>query len=203
MVLPIKSVGMSWLSDADLRAVLDNATQETRARYVAENFGRVCPHLHLPHFDGVFAADTLPAHRPGYRMLIVNSDPQHKDGQHWMAYFQTPEKAEFFDSMGHPIHTYPSIHAWLRETPLRPVFTNNYRLQGPNGLCGAYCYFYLSRRIHSPSREAVFFESCPPFTFLDSGDDQLMTEEDLRSYLTMNDLRVFHYLRDNLSLLTQ
>ena len=145
---------MSWLSDKDLEAILSDSTlQETERRdqlanFVGTHFGSVCHHF-IPHFDGVFPCDRLPEHRPGYRMCVINSDPHHKPGRHWLAYFQTPRICEFFDSMGRPMSTYPLICDWLRKALKQPVYANAYRLQGPNGLCGAYCYYYLTSRIHT------------------------------------------------------
>jgi hypothetical protein len=64
-----------------------------------ERFNR--DHVCLASFQGVFSRDTLPS-KP--RLLICNTDPSDKPGQHWIAiYVDKNLRGEFFDSFGrHP-----------------------------------------------------------------------------------------------------
>ena len=196
---------MAWLSNKDLKAMLANSTRDARYQFIAEHFGLICPHLNLLNFEGVFASDMLPPHKHGARMLVVNSDPRFKAGQHWLAFYQSKDNVcEIFDSMGRPIHCYPDINNWLRDVIKPPCSINNYRIQGPNGLCGAYCYYYLTRRPHTSDRETVFFpEHGPPFTAITHQDEPLLSEADIASYLRINDDRVYHYFQNDLDFMTR
>ena len=49
-------------------------------------------------FQGVFSADTLPE-KP--RLLVGNTDPSDKPGNHWIAVFvDSTGRGEYFDSFG-------------------------------------------------------------------------------------------------------
>jgi hypothetical protein len=49
-------------------------------------------------FQGVFSVDTLPINP---RLLVCNTDPSYKSGQHWIAIFIDERGiGEFFDSFG-------------------------------------------------------------------------------------------------------
>ena len=58
----------------------------------------------MSHHRGVFPSDGLPTYRfKRPRFLIANTDPHHKPGRHWVAfYFPKKGPAEFFDSAGQP-----------------------------------------------------------------------------------------------------
>jgi hypothetical protein len=55
---------------------------------------------HQPNFQGVFSSDTLPT-TP--RLLVCNTDPERKPGQHWIAISVDKNgRGEYFDSFGRP-----------------------------------------------------------------------------------------------------
>ena len=55
----------------------------------------------VQRFDGVYAADRLP-NDP--RLLVCNTDPSHKLGEHWVAIYVDEEGryGEYFNSFGRP-----------------------------------------------------------------------------------------------------
>lgn len=107
-----------------------------------------------PYFLGVFPADRLPQVRRRPAGLIVNADPAHQPGSHWLAmYFGTDDNDEFFDSYGQAPRTYRS--SW--EAVLRPGYLYNSRsLQGRRTtVCGHYCYYYLAQRFRGRSLNQI------------------------------------------------
>ena len=58
----------------------------------------------IPHFLGVFAADTLPdpevAAQNAPTAFVVNYDPHELPGSHWVACRIAPHAVEWFDSFG-------------------------------------------------------------------------------------------------------
>ena len=90
---------------------------------------------------GVLAADELSLiKRPG--AYIVNTDPSHLPGQHWIAlYISANGSIEVFDSLGyHPNH-YPFLKTYLEGK----LFTYNDKRwqQSGTSTCGQFCLFYL------------------------------------------------------------
>lgn len=51
-------------------------------------------------FGGVFPCDGLPAHKAGFLYFIVNLDPKHLPGSHWIAIAFKKDIALYFDSYG-------------------------------------------------------------------------------------------------------
>ena len=95
-------------------------------------------------FLGVFACDRLPAHLPRGRrplLLICNTDPHYKPGQHWIAIcIDERSHGEYFDSYGREA---PQIFRnFLNKNCIRWI-RNNVRLQSAiSSFCGHYCVFY-------------------------------------------------------------
>lgn len=94
-------------------------------------------------FIGVFPSNRLPPKLPTKRplLLICNTDPHNKPGQHWVAiYIGNNGTGEYFDSLAMP--------------PLKPFVkfltrfcnewtTNDKQLQSViSRFCGHYCVFY-------------------------------------------------------------
>ena len=99
--------------------------------------GRVCALDQLP---------TVIRHKP--KLYIVNSQPRHRPGRHWLAlYFPKVGYAEFFDSLGHE----PSYYHWRLERYLKrqgDTYKRNesrYQQVGTN-TCGQFCLYYAYQR---------------------------------------------------------
>jgi len=113
-------------------------------------------------FLGVFAADEIPDCASTTRTttaacFVANTDPAHKAGQHWVAFYMPPSPArlEFFDSYG----LTPADYAFpsRRLPPEDRIFTNCVMLQSlTSNVCGHYCMIYLLLR----SRGVTHFQVC-------------------------------------------
>ena len=102
-----------------------------------------------PYTGRVCALDQLPkrvTHRP--TLYIVNSQPGHKPGKHWLAlYFPRVGPAEFFDSLGHG----PRYYSWRLERYLKRqggyyIYNKRRYQQAGTKTCGQFCYYYAHQR---------------------------------------------------------
>jgi hypothetical protein len=101
-------------------------------------------------FLGVHAADRAPLHLPVAASeypcaYVVNTDPEHAPGKHWVAFYATsPGQLEFFDSYGRPPLAYPHIRLPANVVQIN---YNGIELQSRRStVCGHYCIFYLLKR---------------------------------------------------------
>ena len=96
-----------------------------------------------PVFGGVYPGDKLPARlHPGKRLYIANTDPAHKPGQHWVAFYFDPSGiCSYFDSYGLP-PLRQSFVTFIERNACEWIY-NNKRLQhARSNLCGHYCLFF-------------------------------------------------------------
>lgn len=105
-----------------------------------------------PLFVGVFAADTLPRRLNNYpALLICNTDPISKPGQHWIAFFIDKNGVgEYWDSYGFP----PLVahHKRFLNRLCKKWTYNHSSLQAIDSMvCGEYCVLYLVHRAHGYS----------------------------------------------------
>lgn len=89
-------------------------------------------------FQGVYSIDTLPE---SPRLLVCNTDPSHKPGEHWIAlHVDSRRRGEYFDSFGRKpprvIEDYMNEHCvdWLFNTKQLQSVVSSY--------CGFYCCYY-------------------------------------------------------------
>lgn len=96
-------------------------------------------------FGGVFARNKVPTiPKRKYISYVVNTDPSHKPGEHWVAFFFTPSEVYYFDPYGIPPARFERI---LNSRRKRHYFGR--RLQGLGQTCGHYClYFILCMQTH-------------------------------------------------------
>ena len=105
-----------------------------------------------PLFEGVYAADTLP-HRLHKKpaLIIANTDPISKPGQHWIAiYVDEHGVGEYFDSYGMP----PIVrqHRTFLNKICKQWTINTKSLQAiDSNVCGQYCVLYLIHKAHGYS----------------------------------------------------
>ena len=98
----------------------------------------------VAQYRGTFSCDTLPHGVTG--LMIANTDPQDKPGEHWIAIYLSPDgkHGEYFDSFGR--RPPPIFETFLNDNCL--IWTCNSRqLQSVvSNMCGYYCiYFCLLR----------------------------------------------------------
>ena len=93
-------------------------------------------------FDGVYAYDTGRDMVNEPSLIIVNTDPSNKPGQHWLLLFFHGGKCQFFDSLGHEIEHYPKLLKFVHIFTDRILYSGK-RIQPNNtSVCGQYCLFY-------------------------------------------------------------
>lgn len=96
-----------------------------------------------PLFQGVFAADKVPfskLNRLGQWAIIINTDPAHRPGQHWVAAMKKNGKCYFFDSYGQAPSSYQN-RLW---NPLNRCSRSHKDYQQTySTVCGDYCLFFL------------------------------------------------------------
>jgi hypothetical protein len=98
------------------------------------------------YFLGVFSLDKLPSEIDYPCAMVVNTDPSHEKGEHWVAFhFDENRYGEYFDSYG----------KWPDDPILSKFLAKNGRiwcghsvqLQGFNTtVCGQYCIEFLTRK---------------------------------------------------------
>ena len=101
------------------------------------------------NFIGVFACDQLPSETTLSRplALVVNTDPSHRGGRHWLAiYIDRNNTGSFFDSFGNPPERFSdTIVKFLREN-CTMIRHQTLQLQSKcSAVCGQYCIFFLNR----------------------------------------------------------
>ena len=102
------------------------------------NGDRVCREM----FQGVFSADTLP-NRP--RLVICNTDPSYKPGQHWIAiHVDGNGRGEFFDSFGRRPNQL--FERYMNEHCISWVYNTRQLQSLISSFCGYYCIFYCMFR---------------------------------------------------------
>lgn len=76
--------------------------------------------------------------------VVLNTDPSHKPGQHWVAISIDPISniVYYFDSLGDHPRNYKYIYSLLNKFK-EFVIVNNQEYQKKDGLCGLYCINFL------------------------------------------------------------
>ena len=109
--------------------------------------------LTASQFEGVFAADQIPKHVRSYPAgMIINTDPSHLPGEHWLAlHFPSAKEVEFFDSYGFPPVAYGNHFTKALED--KQVTRNRKSLQSADSnVCSYYCLL--------PAHSSVTRRSC-------------------------------------------
>ena len=55
------------------------------------------------YFDGIYSSDTLKEIEGKPNLIICNTDPSTKPGEHWVLFFFNEISVDFFDSLGRDI----------------------------------------------------------------------------------------------------
>ena len=95
------------------------------------------------YFDGIYSSDTLKEIVEKPDLIICNTDPSNKPGEHWVLFFFKENSVDFFDSLGRDIKYYGSVFLDFIEN-----FVTNYKQSLKrtqpiqSDLCGQYCLYY-------------------------------------------------------------
>ena len=93
-------------------------------------------------FRGVYSCDTLPRNVCG--LIVCNTDPHDRPGEHWVAMYVDGERGEFFDSFGRP----PTrvFKDFMNFNCKRWIFNDRQLQSICSRFCGHYCVFYCILR---------------------------------------------------------
>ena len=109
----------------------------------------------VSNFIGCFAEDEVKSlvftSFPAY--LIINLDPSHLPGSHWLAMRVDRTCVEIFDPAGFELMNWPRIPCSLlklihRLTSNRSLLISRQTQSSTSTLCGFYCMFYVVLRQH-------------------------------------------------------
>jgi hypothetical protein len=93
-------------------------------------------------FQGVYSSDTLP---PTPRLLVCNTDPKWKPGEHWIAiYVDKNGRGEYFDSFGMPPNKHFECYMNLKCS--RWTFNRKQLQSRISSFCGYYCCLFVILR---------------------------------------------------------
>ena len=129
---------------------------------------------------GTFAADQHPKHVPRDRAwgLIVNNQPAHKPGEHWVVVYGSMDgEVHMFDTAGrHPKDIYRPWVQWmvdkLRKAPIR---YNKHKAQPPfTSVLGFHCLHYLWLRKKENQKSPL--HACSGRTSIDSHSAQVWND---------------------------
>ena len=102
---------------------------------------------HIDEYIGTFPRDKLPKIKKYPSALILNTDPSHKPGQHWVAiYINKNGFGEYFDPYGlEPL--WDDFKIFLDENCPNGWTYNNITIQAINSInCGQFCYTFIILR---------------------------------------------------------
>ena len=133
------------------------------------------------YFIGVYSIDTLPKKLSSYpAALIINSDPSHLPGQHWVALFvESKCVAEYFDPYG--ISPIGQIYKFAQRVSSTLIF-NKWWIQPPDSSsCGLYCLYFLVAR----SNGTTFKDFLKHFKDYDWSSNENLLEQWIQSNLKL------------------
>lgn len=109
----------------------------------------------VPQFGGVFSSDEIPSYKKEDlpKLLVVNTDPSHEEGTHWIALYLHPKLHlnEYFDSYG-----YPPVVTSIKKALGKDYIYNDRQLQSFfSDVCGQYCVHYCIQRSNGLSLYSI------------------------------------------------
>lgn len=96
------------------------------------------------YFDGVFSYNTLKNIKEKPGLIICNTDPSYKPGEHWVLFFfDSEDSVDFYDSLGKDISYYGDEFLKFILRFAKNITQCEKRTQPINSsLCGQYCLYY-------------------------------------------------------------
>ena len=74
------------------------------------------------NFDGIFSINTLKEIKEKPTLIVCNTDPSDKAGEHWVLFFFHDNTVDFYDSLAHEITYYGSEFIYFVKR-----FANNFK----------------------------------------------------------------------------
>ena len=96
-----------------------------------------------PMFGGVYPSNQLPTKiPPNKRIYVANTHPANKPGEHWVAFYFTPEKiCIYFDSYGLP-PLLKNFKHFIERNAMNWIYNTKRLQQRTSTVCGHYCIFF-------------------------------------------------------------
>ena len=100
--------------------------------------------LGIKHFRGIYSRDALPDRIKRNEVGIINLDSQIGPGTHWVAYRNSKNGAEYFDSFGLIMPN--EVMKYLRTSGKQIFYSGDEIQERDSVLCGYWCLYYLTER---------------------------------------------------------
>ena len=100
--------------------------------------------LGMKHFRGIYSRDALPDRIKRNEVGIINLDLQIGPGTHWVAYRNSKNGAEYFDSFGLIMPN--EVMKYLRTSGKQIFYSGDEIQERDSVLCGYWCLYYLTER---------------------------------------------------------
>jgi hypothetical protein len=107
------------------------------------------------YFCGIYSYDTLSLIKRKPKLIICNTDPSYKSGEHWVLFFFNKFSVEFFDPLGKDLNYY-GINFVIFVKKFVNYYISNGRVQPiKSSLCGKYCLYYAFLRCKGYSMKQI------------------------------------------------
>jgi hypothetical protein len=115
-------------------------------------------------FDGVFASDCIPTMCDPKCAMVLNTDPQDQEGEHWVCIYIENGVGEYFDSYGLP-PLIKSFQEFLDKNCGPNGWTYNTKAfqAMDSDVCGHYCMWFLGERARGRTMDDIkrqFSKNC-------------------------------------------
>lgn len=109
------------------------------------------------YFDGVFPVNKLKNITTKPRLVICNTDPSNKPGEHWVLFFFNKDNSvDFYDSLGKSLISYNSDFLSFVNKFSSSYHESKVRTQPKNtALCGYYCLYFAYKRCKGKKMETI------------------------------------------------
>ena len=105
----------------------------------------------IKSFQGVCARDVLPKKFNKPASLVANTDSRNQEGEHWVAFYITKNRTEYFDPLGFPPLGKSLTSFVYRNTRKRYYFSCKALQNSGSTLCGKYCIAFIKHRASGKS----------------------------------------------------
>jgi|SRR5260221_12837279 len=135
-----------------------------------------------PYFRGVWAANVavqlkFKVGRDTPCFIIVNTDNERGDGEHWLVFFYNKNGClDVFDPFGIAPYAYPNLENFFEERTLCTEYNTKCLQATDSNVCGAHCLFYAYVKckkklpmysiINRYYLNNVFFNDCTVLNFV-------------------------------------
>ena len=116
-----------------------------------------------PYFDGVFPIDQLKEIKTKPELIICNTDPSNKPGQHWVLFFFYSDTVDFFDSLGRRMEYYGDQFVNFAKKFSSKFQISLVKTQPKNtSLCGHYCLYFAYKRCNGENMDDIIKSMVSP-----------------------------------------